>query len=97
MNETLAVILLTMAGFLAIILSLAVSRSANTKIVGGCAFVAMVVGILFYGYGNGYREGFSLAVVFKTLLNVCRMYSGAWDYSIVEGTPWFSSSVVSPK
>lgn len=94
MNDTLVVILLTMVGFLAVILSLALSKSASSKIVGICAFVAMIVGVIFYGYGNSYNEGFSFAVVFKTLLNVCRMYSGSWDYGVVKGTPWFSNGVI---
>lgn len=46
------------------------------------------------GDGNCYHEGLSFTVVIKTLLIVCRMYSGACDYSIVEGTPWYSNRVV---
>ena len=94
MSDTLLVILLTGAGFLAVILSLAVGKSANNKIVSVCATVAIVTGIWFYGYGYGWHEGLSLTVVIRTLLMVCRMFSGGCDYSMVSGTPLFESPLI---
>ena len=94
MSDTLLVILLTAVGFLAVVLSLAASKSANSKIVRFCAFMSLIAGILCYGYGNGYREGLSFTVVIKTLLMVCRMYSGGCDFSIVKDTPWFSNGAI---
>ena len=66
MDDTLLLILLTAVGFLAVILSLAVGKSANSKITGTCACIAIVVGVIFYSYGYAYHEGFSPSVVIRT-------------------------------
>lgn len=58
MSDALLVILIAMIGFLAVILSLAVSKSANNKIMGVCGCTAIVVGIISYGYGYSYQSGF---------------------------------------
>ena len=53
-------------------------------------------GIIFYSYGFSYHEGFSIPVVIKTLLSVCRMFSGGCDYSVVGDTPLFGNGSASP-
>ena len=94
MNDTLLVILLTVIGFLAVILSLAVSKSANNKIIGVCSAVAISVGILAYGYGYSYQTGFSFSIVIKTLLMVCRMFSGGNDFDVIKEAPLFRYDLV---
>ena len=94
MSDTLLVLLLTMVCFFAVILSLAASKNTNDKIIGICGGTSIITGIIFYSYGFSYHEGFSIPVVIKTLLSVCRMFSGGCDYSIVGDTPLFKDPVV---
>lgn len=91
MNTAIPVVLLTAALFLAAILSLAASKSANSRLLGVCAVAAIVVGTLSYGYAYSYSAGFSLAVVLKTLLTVCRMFGGVNDFAAVSATPLFAN------
>ena len=91
MSGTLPVILLTVIGFLAVVLSLGAGKGVNGKITGVCIAAALTTGIVFYGYGYSYHEGFSLTAVIKTLLMVCRMFSGGCDYSVVGDTPLFGN------
>ena len=58
MSDTLYVLLLTAIGFLAVILSFALSRNINNKIAGVCGGTAVITGIFFYSYGYSFREGF---------------------------------------
>jgi len=89
MSTTLFVIILAAVCFMAAILSLATSKTANSRIMGVCAVIAIIVGIGSYGYGYSYTEGFSASVVLKTLLATCRMFGGIFDYTVVNGTPLF--------
>ena len=94
MINTLLVVVLSAVCFLAVILSLTMSKAVNSRIMGVCAVVAIAVGIGVYGYGNSYKDGFSITVVLKTLLDVCRMFGGINNYSVVSGTPLFESKVM---
>ena len=46
-----------------------------------------------YGYGYSYKEGFSVAVIMKTIFAVCRMFYGIYDYTAIDGTPLFQYEV----
>ena len=94
MSDTLYVLLLTAIGFLAVILSFALSRNINNKIAGVCGGTAVITGIFFYSYGYSFHEGFSIPVVIKTLLMTFRMFSGSSDYGTVAGTPLFQNSLI---
>lgn len=94
MSNTIFVIIITAACFMAAILSLATSKAANSRILGVCAIIAIAVGIGSYGYGYSYKEGFSATVVLKTLLVTCRMFGGIFDYTVVDGTPLFEHETV---
>ena len=100
MNATIPVILLALAAFLAAILSLAANKSLNSRIMGVCAVIAIGVGTLSYGYGysldNGgiHGAGFSISVVLKTLLSVCRMFGGVNDFAAVRNTPLFAGEAM---
>ena len=91
MSDTVYVITLTAVCFLAAILSLAMSKAANGRLMGVCAVVSIVVGIYFYGYTYSYRDGFSVAIVLKTLLAVCRMFGGVNDAGTVGAVPLFAN------
>ena len=94
MRHTLFVIIIVAACFMTAILSLATSKTANSRIMGICAVIAIAVGIGSYGYGYSYKDGFSASVVLKTLLTTCRMFGGIFDYSVVNGTPLFEHEAV---
>ena len=100
MNESLPVILLALAAFLAAILSLAANKSLNSRIMGVCAVIAIGVGTLSYGYGYSreysalHGAGFSISVVLKTLLAVCRMFGGVNDFGAVRDTPLFTGEAM---
>ena len=83
MNDILLVILLTTVSFLALTLSLAVSKSTKEKIMWMCGGVSLVVGIVSYSYGYSCQSGVSISVVIRTLLTVCRMYTGGCDFGLV--------------
>lgn len=89
MSDALPVILLTAAGFLAVVLSLAAGRGISNKIIGVCSAAALTTGIIFYSYGYSLHDGCSLQTVIRTLLMVCRMFSGGCDYGAVSDTPLF--------
>jgi len=93
MINAIPVILLTTAFFLAAILSLAASKSTSSRVMGVCACIALVVGLFSYGYAYSYRDGFSFAVVLKTLLTVCRMFGGVNDFNAVSATPLFANEI----
>lgn len=90
MTDAVIVILLTAVCFLAVILSLAMSKAANGRLKGVCAAIAIIVGIFSYGYAYSWQDGLSAAVVLKTLLTVCRSFGGMNDYAAVSATPLFA-------
>ena len=94
MDDTLLVLLLTVIGFFAVILSLAVSKSTNNKIIGVCSAVAIGVGLFSYSYGYSYQVGFSFSIVIKTLLMVCRMFSGGNDFDAIKEAPLFRNDLM---
>lgn len=91
MNTTILVILLAMAAFLAAMLSLAASKEINGRIMGVCAAVAIAVGMFSYGYAYSCNAHFSMSIVMKTLLTVCRMFGGVNDFPAVRDTKLFSN------
>ena len=94
MINTLLVVVLSAMCFLAVILSLTMSKAVNSRIMSVCAVIAIAIGISAYGYGYSYKDGFSIIAILRTLLDVCRMFGGVNNYSVVSGTPLFESKVV---
>ena len=57
MSNTFWVIIIALACFVATILSLATNKTINSRIMGVCAAVGIVVAFISYGYGYSYKEG----------------------------------------
>lgn len=94
MKNTLLVILLTAAAFVAAILTLAVNSRHKARITGLSACYAVVIGVICYGFAYGEAWGFSTTTVLRTLLTVCRMFGGVNDYNAIADMALFKSVVV---
>ena len=86
------VIVFTGVLFLAIIINLAMKKENSAKVTGVCIAVAGVSGLFIYGYGYGltFADNLPLAVI-RSLMAVWGMFVSKNDFSIISGTPLFSS------
>lgn len=89
---TTITIIITAACFFAAVLNLATENRFRNRIMGVFTAVAIVFGIIIYGYGFTCKYGASPTAILRALLTVCRMFGGVNDFSIVEATPFFRSS-----
>lgn len=93
MGESIAVILFTAAGFLAIVVSLAVKHRYASRITAATTAAAAMGGFLIYGYGFSQQTDFLLLAVMRAVMGVLGMFLGRNDFSAVNGTPLFQSYV----
>ena len=86
------VIVFTGILFLGIIINLAMKKENSAKVTGVCIAVAAVSGLFIYGYGYGlaFADNLPLAVI-RSLMAVWGMFVSKNDFSIISGTPLFSS------
>lgn len=86
------VIVFTGILFLGIIINLAMKKENSAKVTGVCIAVAGVSGLFIYGYGYGlaFADNLPLAVI-RSFMAVWGMFVSKNDFSIVSGTPLFSS------
>ena len=86
------VIVFTGMLFLGIIINLAMKKENSAKVTGVCIAVAGVSGLFIYGYGYGlaFADNLPLAVI-RNLMAVWGMFVSKNDFSIISGTPLFSS------
>ena len=86
------VIVFTGILFLGIIINLAMKKENSAKVTGVCIAVAGVSGLFIYGYGYGlaFADNLPLAVI-RSLMAVWGMFVSKNDFSIISGTPLFSS------
>ena len=86
------VIVFTGVLFLGIIINLAMKKENSAKVTGVCIAVAGVSGLFIYGYGYGlaFADNLPLAVI-RSLMAVWGMFVSKNDFSIISGTPLFSS------
>lgn len=92
--ESFYAVLLTLALFLALILSLTAEKRVRNRITGIAATAAAMTGILLYGSGFSYVLGFGPIALIRSLLAVCRMFGGVNDLSSIQNAPWFRSGIV---
>lgn len=90
MHTSIAVILITAAGFLAIVISLAVNQKKIGRINTIATVLAAMGGFFCYGYGFAHQTDFlPLAVLRAVLASLC-MFLGRNDFSAVNGTALFT-------
>ena len=92
--QELYAVLLTLALFLAVILSLTAEKRTRNRITGIAAAAAALIGIIMYGSGYSYATGFGPVALMRALLAICRMFGGVNDFSSISAAPWFQNTAV---
>ena len=88
----IGIILLAAALFLAMILNLAARPAINARITTAMLTIAVLGGVIIYGYGfASVIPNFFLATI-RTLLAVCGMFVGKNELSAISGAPAMQSS-----
>lgn len=90
MGDSIAVILFTAAGFLAMVISLAVNHKYAARITGFTTLTAALGGFFVYGYGFSQQTDFLPLAVIRAVLGSLGMFLGRNDFSAVNGTPLFT-------
>lgn len=85
--NAIPIILITAACFLAAILNLSLENRWRGRIMGIFTTLSIVLGIIFYGYGLTYALGASPATALRSVLTVCRMFSGVNDLGTIANAP----------
>ncbi len=80
--------------FLAAVLNLALNSRFRNLITRAAIIIAMIIGIILYGYGFGWCFGFSLTALARALMAVCRMVGGINDFSTIQSAPLFRHPAV---
>ena len=91
MEQTLPMIALLAAGFLAMALSLTLESSKRNDIMRGAAVATGLIGTALYGYGYAWCYGLNAVSLLRALLALCRMFAGGSDLAAVQGAPLFQS------
>ncbi|MBQ4073866.1 MAG: hypothetical protein IJD39_01525 [Clostridia bacterium] len=91
---TISFILLAAACFLAAVLNLAVETRIRNRIMSIFGSIAVVSGLILYGYGYSHVSGFSLVSLLHTIMAVCRMIGGSSDLGSIESAPLFQKQWV---
>lgn len=91
MYTSIAVILITAAGFMAIVISLAVNQTRIRRITTIATIIAAMGGFFCYGYGFSLQTEFLPLAVVRAVLASLGMFLGRNDFSAVSGTPMFNS------
>ena len=86
--------LITVCCFLAATLNLALKTRARNVVMTACAGIAITAGLICYPYIYTYSAGFSAQTVLRSLLSICRMFSGVNDYASASATPLFRYPIV---
>ena len=70
----ITVILVTAAIFFAMIINLASKSKLSSNVMGAAIAVAVVGGLLIYGYGYALLESNPLLAILQAVIAVCRMF-----------------------
>lgn len=89
--QSISVIIITAALFLAMIISLAAKPAVSGKITGLMLIISGVGGLFVYGAGYSYVTENQVLATAKALLAVCGMFVGNNDLSAISGAPWMST------
>lgn len=90
----ITVILVTAAIFFAMIINLASKSKLSSNVMGAAIAVAVVGGLLIYGYGYALLESNPLLAILQAVIAVCRMFVGVNNFSVVAGTPLFAGTAM---
>ena len=88
---TILFIIIAAACFLAAVLNLAVENRLRNRIMSVLDTIAVVLGLILYGYGYSYVFGFNLIAVLHTIMSVCKMVGGSSDLNSIASAPLFEN------
>lgn len=91
---TILFILIAAACFLAAVLNLAVENRLRNRIMSVLVTIAVILGLILYGYGYSYVSGFNLIAVLHTIMSVCKMVGGSSDLDSIAASPLFENQWV---
>ena len=91
---TISFILLTTACFLAAVMNLAVENRIRNRIMSAFGTIALISGLIIYGYGYSHVSGFNLVSILHTIMAVCRMIGGGSDLGSIRSAPLFEKQWV---
>ena len=94
MEQTIPMIALLAAGFLAMALSLTLESSKRNDIMRGAAVATGVIGTVLYGYGYAWCHGLNAVSLLRALLALCRRFAGGSDLSAIPSAPLFQHTWV---
>ena len=94
MIQSVATIAILGICFLAAVLNLALNSRLQRLITRTSIIIALVIGIILYGYGFGWCLGLSLTTLIRALMAVCRMVGGINDFGTIQAAPLFRYPVV---
>ncbi len=75
----------------AVMINLTVQNTFRRYFMGIGGVIAVLSGLFSYSYAYTLQSGFSLSVIVRVVLTVCRMFAGVNDYSSVSATPLFQN------
>ena len=90
MNNYLSVILIGGGLFLAILILLTTGPRVSKRLTAIAGAVALIGGLLLYGYGYITTSSTFLQAVLHTVFSVCRMFIGDSDFGDIREAPLFT-------
>ena len=90
---SVAIVLFSALLFCAMILNLAAKPKFTRGLIGACALISAIGGLILYGIGFSYTLSDPVLRVVRTVLAVSRMYAGINDYASVSAAPMYSHLV----
>lgn len=88
--STITIILITTACFFAAVLNLAAEHRFRNRIMSAFFTMAMVLGLVVYGYGFSCVADSATVAVLRTIMAVCKMFGGSSDLDTIAAAPLFA-------
>ena len=90
---SITIILFSALLFCAMILNLAAKPKFTRGLIGACALISAIGGLILYGIGFQHTLSDPVLRIVRTVLAVSRMYAGINDYASVSAAPLYSQTV----
>lgn len=87
---TISIIIIAAAFLLAAVLNLTAKGRVRSRMLSMAWAIAIIFGLLLYGYGYIYVSGWTPDAILRTIVAVCRMVIGEHDFESVSDTPLYA-------
>ena len=87
---TISIIIIASACFFAAVLNLATESRFRNWIISTFFTLAVLLGLLIYGYGYSYVDDSAPVAVLRTVMAVCTMFGGSNDLDSISAAPLFA-------